>query len=137
MEKKLDYLLLCLYIFSSLLSWCVLILLITWGHPFELLNYNFRDVAGDQWWLFGPYGENFRVFGPHHLLRLIFYEQNFIPLLVLLLSAILAFKSRQIEHVLLVWVGVALLAGRATEGRESLHAQQVAGAAGKRAGGLA
>jgi len=47
----------------SVFSWIALLALSTNGHLTELLQYNFLDVAEDQWWFFGPYSESTRVMG--------------------------------------------------------------------------
>lgn len=101
---------LLVYLIATILSWITLITLGTHGHPVELLKYNFLDVAQDQWWFFGPYGESTRIFNLRQLTRL-FSQQNYIPLLVLALIAILALRTRLIEHALLLWIGAVLFAG--------------------------
>lgn len=98
------------YLIATVLSWMTLLTLMTHGHPVELLKYNFLDVAQDQWWFFGPYGETKRIFSLQQLPRL-FSQENDIPLFVLALIAILALKTRLIEHALLLWIGAVLFAG--------------------------
>ena len=43
-----------IFCLTAILSWGVLLSLITVGHPFELIKFNFIDVAKDQWWYYGP-----------------------------------------------------------------------------------
>jgi hypothetical protein len=98
------------YSVATILSWATLLALATHGHPIELLQYNFLDVAQDQWWFFGPYGESTRIFNLQQLTRL-FSQENYIPLFVLALIAILTLRTRLIEHALLLWIGAVLFAG--------------------------
>lgn len=98
------------YFIATILSWIMLIALVTHGHPVELLRYNFLDVAQDQWWFFGPYGESTRIFNYQQLNRL-FSQQNYHPLLILFVVTILAIRTRLVEHALLLWIGCVLFAG--------------------------
>lgn len=95
---------------TALLSWIVLLSLVTAGHPLELLRYNFKDVAHDQWWYFGPYGPGTRIFEPAQLSRLVSWENHY-ALTVLGATALVAMWTRQRHHVLLVFIGVALFLG--------------------------
>jgi len=70
------------YIFMCIFSWALLLGLITNGHSLALLNYNFLDVAKDQWWYFGPYSESKRIFEPQQIFKIISRE-NIFPLIVL------------------------------------------------------
>ena len=99
-----------IYLIAFIASWIALITLATHGHPVELLKYNFFDVAQDQWWFFGPYGESTRIFNFQQLTRL-FSQDNYIPLFVLCLIAIHALRTKLIEHALLLWIGATLFAG--------------------------
>lgn len=95
---------------TALLSWVVLLSLVTAGHPLEVIRYNFRDVAGDQWWYFGPYGPWSRVFEPSHLTRLVSWENHY-ALTVLGAAALVALWTRQRHHLLLVFIGMTLFLG--------------------------
>jgi hypothetical protein len=99
-----------LFIVFSVISWVTLITLTTHGHPIELLKYNFFDIAQDQWWYFGPYEEKMRIFSVEQLTRLLTHHNRKI-LLVLVLIALLAYRTKITELVLLLWVGVALFFG--------------------------
>lgn len=99
-----------IYIFSATVSWCLLVSLITFGHPLELIKYNFIDVASDQWWYFGPYGPSTRVFEVGHIFRII-SEESFFPLVVLLVASIAAIRTKKIEHALVALIGLVLFAG--------------------------
>lgn len=96
--------------FSAVVSWGLLLSLITFGHPVELIKYNLLDVATDQWWYFAPYGSSTRIFDASQISRLI-SKENLFPLAVLLLASILAIKSKKIEHALVALIGLILFAG--------------------------
>lgn len=96
--------------FIALFSWLLLLLLITAGHPLELLKYNFVDVAKDQWWYFAPYSPSSRIFGIGQISN-IFSRENDFPLAVLFIAIILAIKTKRIEYALLAWIGLILFAG--------------------------
>ena len=96
--------------FSAFISWASCLFLITLGHPFELLKYNFVDVAKDQWWYFAPYSETRRIFGFVQLFKLISGETIF-PLFVLFVSSFFAIKSKRFEYITVVFVGVTLFLG--------------------------
>jgi hypothetical protein len=97
----------CLWSIGTALA---LLLITTLGHPFALLQYNFIDVARDQWWFFGPYGETSRIFSWHQMRRL-FNQENLLPLAVLVGTAAVAIRTQRLEHMLLVWLGSVLFSG--------------------------
>lgn len=102
------------FFISAASSWFLILSLATNGHPVDLLKYNFRDVASDQWWFFGPYAEKYRIFDFYDLIKLSTRDRLtkiYVPLLVLCLLAIYAFRTKRIEHSLLLFVGISLLAG--------------------------
>jgi hypothetical protein len=99
-----------LFIFSALLSSVTLLILITHGHPLDLLRYNFMDVTRDQWWFFGPYGESTRIFYPQQVYR-IFSQETIFPFIILALSVVVSQKTQRVEHGLLTWIGTVLLTG--------------------------
>ena len=99
-----------LYFGSSILSWVLLLSIVTLGHPLQLLQYNFFDVAQEQWWFFGPYGEGSRINSIQDL-SFLFSAYNSLSLFVLGGVAVLALRTRLVEHALLLWIGVALFAG--------------------------
>ena len=96
--------------FVTAISFTLLLSLITFGHPTELIKYNLRDVATDQWWYFGPYGPSSRIFELGQIFRLI-SKENLFPLVVLLVASILAIKTKKIEHALIALIGLILFAG--------------------------
>ena len=100
----------CTYFFVVAVSCTALLSLATHGNPEALIKYNFLDVAKDQWWFFGPYGETTRVFSIKQVGRL-FSEQNQFPLVVLALTGVLATITRYIEYALVFWIGMVLFSG--------------------------
>lgn len=96
--------------FATAISFTLLLSLITFGHPFELIKYNLKDVATDQWWYFGPYGPSTRIFGIGQIFRLI-SKENIFPLVVLLVASISAIKTKKIEYALVALIGLILFAG--------------------------
>jgi len=52
---------------GTTLSAGAIILLVTHGEPGPWLHYNFRDVAGDQFWFFAPWDRSTRILGPADL----------------------------------------------------------------------
>jgi hypothetical protein len=98
------------YLLVFILSWVILLILTTYNHPIELLKYNFLDVAHDQWWYFGPYDESSRIFNLKQIPKL-FSQENYLPLFILVLTAILALRTKLLEHALLLWIGAVLFTG--------------------------
>jgi hypothetical protein len=74
------------------------------------LKYNFLDVAQDQWWYFGPYGSNSRIFEISHFSR-IFSREIFLTILVFIAVLLLAVKNKRIEYFLVAAIGLTLFAG--------------------------
>lgn len=94
----------------ALIAWALLLTVVTAGHPLKILEYNFIDVARDQWWYFGPYNEGSRVFKLSQLPRITSFGNQYQPLLVLGVL-ILAVVTRKLEHALLAAIGVVLFCG--------------------------
>lgn len=63
-----------------------ILLVVTQGEPGPWLQYNFRDVAGDQFWLFAPWGRETRILGPFDLINIARGAEP-IPLACLILLA--------------------------------------------------
>ena len=99
-----------LLVASATCTWFILLTTATHGNPIEMLRYNFQDVARDQWWMFGAYGEAARFFDPRDAPKLI-TGTNIRSFVVLLGATLVAAVTRRREHVLLVWIGVALFSG--------------------------
>ena len=111
-DKQLTVRAALIYLFSTIVSWALLLSLATLGHPIAILKYNFIDVAGDQWWLFGPYGEDARVFRLQQIGKLL-STLRITPLVVLGTTIALAIKTKSMHYVLASWLGLSLFAGGA------------------------
>lgn len=111
-KSRWQYSNLLIYFFTAALSWAALLALSTHGNPISLLEYNFFDVAKDQWWYFGPYSEENRIFSLNDVARLISQGNQF-PLVVLALVALTALKTKKFEHILIACIGVMLFVGGA------------------------
>jgi len=98
------------FILATCICWALLLSAITLGHSFELIDYNFIDVATDQWWYFGPYGSTTRVFDIRQIFR-VFSQQNYFPVVVLIASLIFSTKTKELGHVLVSAIGLTLFAG--------------------------
>lgn len=109
-NQELKYLI--LYIFTALISWLVILSLVTLGHPIAILKYNFLDVTKDQWWYFSYYQTPKRFFNVFDIPKL-FLPMTYLPLIVLAITACTAIKIRAIELTLLLWIGLVLFAGGA------------------------
>jgi hypothetical protein len=56
---------------GAALSASAIVLAVTHGDPRPWLHYNFRDVAGDQFWYFAPWDRATRIFGPLDLVNIL------------------------------------------------------------------
>jgi hypothetical protein len=85
----------------------------TAGHFLPYLSYHFSDVRGDQFWYFGPWNEETRVYSVGDLLRIMAGEAAIYPLAVL--AAVLAHAAwrRDLPALLLAYVGTTLFLGGA------------------------
>lgn len=99
--------------FTTIIFWFGLTYLITDGYVFDLLNYNFRDVAKDQWWYFGPYAEEYRVFNWHEAIKPINMELWFFPypLVLIVINFLLIFYFNKREFIVINWIGITLFLG--------------------------
>jgi hypothetical protein len=95
---------------AFLVTWLLVILLISMGHPLGLIEYNYVSVAKDQWWYFAPYAEKSRIFEVNQLFASV-SQGNQMPLFVLLGSVGYGFKTKRIEHYLLALIGLILFCG--------------------------
>lgn len=59
------------FLITSITAIVALYLIGTAGHSIEILQYNFRDVAHDQWWYFGSYHPVNRVFAVPDVLQVL------------------------------------------------------------------
>ena len=85
--------------------------LATGGHFLAYLRYNFVDVRGDQFWYYGSWDRQSRVFGPGDLARIMVDERASFGVVVLL--AVLAYTlwTRRTDHLLVAYLGAATLLG--------------------------
>lgn len=100
------------FIITFILSWSALITLATQNHVFDLLSYNFRDVAYDQWWYFAPYTEVARLLHIGDIKKL-FYLYCIPSYILVIVYTYLFFKRHAIEYALIAWIGLALFCGGA------------------------
>jgi hypothetical protein len=92
--------------------WGLGLFLLTQGNPLRVLEFNFRGVASDQWWYFGPYDEEHRIFAISDLHRLLSVD-SIPPIIVLLLATYLAISTKKIGIWFVAWIGFCLLLGGA------------------------
>ena len=64
-----------------------ILMLVTHGDPSGWLQYNFVDVAGDQFWYFGPWGEEARVLSILDLPRIFYAGEPLTALSLIVLTA--------------------------------------------------
>jgi hypothetical protein len=93
----------------AILTWFVLLFIITAGRPLDMVKYNF-DVAKDQWWYFAPYTYNSRILEISDLSKL-FNDRTFIPFLVLLVMTFFYARANNIEYLLIIVTGINLFVG--------------------------
>lgn len=86
------------------------LLLATGGHILPLLRFNFIDVAGDQWWYFGPWVESCRLFLVTDLPQLVSGD-NLFGLIALGAVAVIAWIRRTAAWFTLLGLGSTLLLG--------------------------
>jgi hypothetical protein len=105
------------YAAGTLASAAALLFAVTHGAPGPWLAYNFRDVAGDQGWFFGPWGRETRIFGPADLPNLLTGGEPLttLTLVVLALCVVTAFVQRlhgqcaPVRGAALVFLGASLV----------------------------
>lgn len=88
------------------------LLLATAGHLPALLGFNFIDVAGDQWWYYGPWDEQARLFRVTDVHRLLTVETS-AALLVLVAVGFMGLRRQDPALLALAWLGGILLLGGA------------------------
>lgn len=72
---------------SALATAAVLVSILSGGHPIAWYNYNFVDIANDQFWLFIPWDEDRRVFSLLEVWKILFRHKG-IPGAVLIALAV-------------------------------------------------
>lgn len=95
---------------AALITGYSLISIATANHFIEFYKYNFLDVAQDQWWYFGDYRANYRIFTSEDLIKLI-PSASLFSLIILLTTAAFALKKRSFELLIVTAIGSTLLLG--------------------------
>jgi hypothetical protein len=90
--------------------WGLFLSITTAGYGLNLLTYNFVNVAKDQWWYFGSYDPVKRIFGLADFYK-IFDLRVVLATGVLMAVTLRALWVRQLEAVLLAWLGGVLFLG--------------------------
>lgn len=85
--------------------------LATGGHFLAYLRYNFVDVRGDQFWYYGSWDRQSRVFGPGDLARIMVEERTSFAVVVLLVVAAYTLWTRRTDHLMVAYLGAATLLG--------------------------
>jgi hypothetical protein len=85
----------------------VILLAVTQGAPGPWLQYNFRDVAGDQFWFFAPWERSTRILGPADLPNILRHGE------------LLSSASLIVLVVCVVWMILRRLRGRGEPVRDS------------------
>jgi hypothetical protein len=104
------------YAAGTALAAGALLLAVTHGAPRSWLAYNFRDVAGDQGWFFGPWGRETRILGPEDLPNLLTGGEPLTTLTLVVLAGcvLIAFVQRlrgrgaPVRRAALVFLGASL-----------------------------
>ncbi len=111
-SRAIDVVSVAIYTMAGLLTASLLFFAACGGHPLTMLEYNFLDVARDQWWYFASWDERYRVFSPGDVVKLV-VPRNVMSALVLIAVALYAIHKRSSAAALLFWIGLALAAGGA------------------------
>lgn len=72
-----------------------ILLIVTHGAPGPWLAYNFRDVAGDQFWFFAPWNRATRILGPGDLPNILTHADPLSALGMVVLTVCVAFAAIQ------------------------------------------
>lgn len=72
-----------------------ILLAVTHGAPGAWLAYNFRDVAADQFWFFGPWGRSTRILSPGDLPQILAHADPLAAMGLVVLTACVAFAALQ------------------------------------------
>lgn len=73
--------------------------------------YNYLDVRKDQFWYFGPWGNQFRIFDIQDLLNLFWKDKLIFPLVILVITLRKAIRSRDLKDLSLLAIGCGLFLG--------------------------
>jgi hypothetical protein len=85
--------------------------LATAGSFIPYLRYNLADVRGDQFWYFGAWDEQYKIFTPGDLIRLMREESALLGLAVLAIVLFAAYRRRSVHWLLVGYLGTATLLG--------------------------
>lgn len=85
--------------------------LATAGSFIPYLRYNLADVRGDQFWYFGAWDEQYKIFSPGDLIRLMRAESALLGLAVLAIVLVAAYRRRSVHWLLVGYLGTATLLG--------------------------
>jgi hypothetical protein len=99
---------------TSLLAFLVAGFAATLGWFVPYLEYNLIDVRGDQFWYFGAWDEQYKVFSPGDLLGVMSAEHALVGLVVLAAVGVVALRRRSLTWMLVGYLGVSTLAGGVT-----------------------
>jgi hypothetical protein len=98
-------------------SAAAILLAVTHGAPGPWLTYNFRDVAGDQFWFFAPWERSTRILSPADLPNILVHADPLSALSLVLLALCVAFatfqrlrgRSAPVRGSAFVFVGASVL----------------------------
>jgi hypothetical protein len=105
------------FAFGVAVSAFALLMLVTHGDPFGWLKYNFTDVAGDQFWYFGPWNSEARVLSILDLPKIFLQGEvlSTFSLIVLTASVVIACLKRvrgrgaPVRGAAFIFVGTSVL----------------------------
>ncbi|WP_431274095.1 hypothetical protein ACQ858_18755 [Variovorax ureilyticus] len=111
-SRQEGYLLSAVLFAGAFLVAASLFVVATAGEFAAMLRYNFIDVATDQWWYFGPWAEETRIFSPVDVHR-VFEPVTWFGLLVLAGLAWRCYRRPSVELFALLLLGCTLFVGGA------------------------
>ncbi len=76
----------------------------------DLMKYNFVDVSGDQWWYFGPWSDQARIWSIADLPKIL-AQDNLLPLLFVIGLLIYWLVRKSEQAMYLGWLGLVLFGG--------------------------
>lgn len=96
---------------SALIGFVVVGMIVTRGSFAQYLGYAFIDVRGDQYWYFGPWSDEQRVFGMADLVRALQLEQAILPTVWLIGLCAFTVWKRDLSRGVLAAIGASLFLG--------------------------
>jgi hypothetical protein len=105
------------FVIGVMASAGAILLAVTHGAPGPWLQYNFRDVAGDQFWFFAPWERSTRILSPADLPNILAHADPLSALSLVVLTLCVAFaaaqrlqgKSAPVRGSAFVFVGASVL----------------------------